>query len=125
MVRRLASSFLAEHGPTKTILQPLCSFFCKRAVKTIGVSAIEIYGASVGNSFFAITDHDGQQEVAINGCSSGTARIKSLASSMVHRSAPIATSTTLSKPSCFMAAVNFSGVIAGPNWPTNAGASAA
>ncbi len=59
----------------------------------------------------AITHQDGQQDVAIKGCCSGTSRIKSLASSMVHRSAPMATSTTSSKPSSFMAGFSFSGVI--------------
>ena len=31
----------------------------------MGVMVIEIYGAAPGNSFLAITDHAGQQEVAI------------------------------------------------------------
>ena len=42
MVRRLASSFLAAHGPMKTTLQFLCSFFSRRAVSTMGVMAMEI-----------------------------------------------------------------------------------
>ena len=38
----------------------------------MGVSAMEMYGARVGKSFLAITDQEGQQEVAIKGCFSGT-----------------------------------------------------
>ena len=87
--------------------------------------AIEIYGAKSGNSFLAMTLHAGQQDVAMNGCSAGTSRIKSFASSMVHRSAPMATSTTSSKPSSFMLFFSLAVVISGPNWPTNAGATAA
>ena len=78
---------------------------------------MEMFMASSGNSFLAITDQAGQQEVPIKGWYSGTSRRKSLASSMVHRSAPMATSTVSEKPSCFMAAVRLSGVAAGPNWP--------
>ena len=43
--------------------------------------------------------HAGQQEVPINGILAGTSSMKSFASSMVHRSAPIATSATSAKPS--------------------------
>ncbi len=103
MERRLASNFLAAHGPTNTTFDSGCSFFINLPVKTIGVNAIEIYGAKSGKSFLAITDQAGQQEVAINGCFSGTSFIKSLASSIVQRSAPIATSTTSVKPSALNA----------------------
>ncbi len=97
--RLLASSFFAAQGPTKTTLASGCSFFISLPVKTIGVSAIEMYGANSGKSFLAITDHAGQQEVAMKGCLSGTSLVKSLASSIVHKSAPIATSTTSVNPS--------------------------
>ena len=86
---------------------------------------MEMYGLKSGNSFFAITDHAGQQDVAMNGCFSGTLFRKSSASSMVHRSAPMATSTTSAKPSSFNALLTLSGVTLGPNCPTNAGAMAA
>ena len=72
-----------------------------------------------------MTDQAGQQEVAIKGCSAGTFSMKSLASSMVHKSAPTATSATPAKPSRFMAAVKRSGVASGPNWPRKAGATMA
>ena len=78
-----------------------------------------------GKSFFAITDHAGQQDVAMNGSSSGTSFKKSSASCFAHKSAPIATSSTSANPSSFMAARSFSGVSFGPNCPTNAGATAA
>ena len=100
-------------------------FLIKRPVKTIGVNAIEIYGLKSGNNFLAITDHAGQHEVAINGCSFGTLFKKSSASSTVHKSAPIATSTTSENPNSFNAPFTFSGVTVGPNCPTNAGAMAA
>ena len=83
---------------------------------------MEIYGANPGNSFLAITDQAGQQEVAINGCFSGTSRRNSSASSMAHRSAPMATSTSASKPSSFMASRIWPGVTLSPNWPQKAGA---
>ena len=123
--RRLASSFFALHGPIKATLQFLCSFFSRRAVSTIGVSAIEMLGARSGYSFFAITDHAGQQEVAINGCSAGTFFKKSSASSMVQRSAPTATSATSAKPIFCIAPFSRSGVTLGPSCPTNEGATAA
>ena len=41
-VRRLASSFLAEHGPIKAIFTSGWSFFTMRAVMTMGVRAMEI-----------------------------------------------------------------------------------
>ena len=58
-------------------------------------------------------------------CSAGTFIRKSSASSTVHISAPTATSTTRSKPSSFMAVVNFSGVEFFPNCPMKAGATMA
>ena len=112
---RLASNFLAAQGPINTTLAFGFSFLIKRPVNTIGVNAIEIYGAKSGKFFFAITDHAGQQLVAINGCFSGTFSKKSSASSIVHKSAPIATSTTSAKPTAFNAAFTLSGVTAGPN----------
>ena len=44
----------------------------KRAVNTIGVMAIDILSENSGNSFLAITDHDGQHDVAIKSSFSGT-----------------------------------------------------
>ena len=85
------------------------------AVNTIGVNAIEIYDLNSGNSFLAIIDHDGQHDVAINGCFSGTFSKKSLASSIVHKSAPIVTSTTSLNPNSRIAFFNTSGVTLGPN----------
>ena len=61
----------------------------------------------------------------MKGCSAGTFSMKSLASSMVQRSAPTATSTTPAKPRRFMAAVSRSGVASGPNCPRKAGATMA
>ena len=103
---RLASSFLAAHGPMNTTLAFGFSFLISRPVSTIGVSAMEMYGLKSGDSFLAMTDHAGQQEVAMNGCFSGTLSRKSSASSMVHRSAPMATSTTSAKPSSFQGALD-------------------
>ena len=103
MERRLASSFLAAQGPMNATRQLGSFCFCRRAVSTMGVMVMEMYGAKPGNSFLAMTDHAGQQEVAMNGCFSGTSRRNSSASSMAHRSAPMATSTSESKPSSFMA----------------------
>ena len=68
-----------------------------------------------GIKLFAITDHAGQQEVAINGCFSGTIRRNSSASSTAQRSAPTATSSSAAKPSCFMAALICPGVTLSPN----------
>ena len=53
----------------------------------------------------AITDQAGQQDVAMNGCFSGTTRRNSSASSTAHRSAPMATSSNEANPSCCMAAL--------------------
>ena len=64
---------------------------------------MEMLSLNWGNSFFAMTDQEGQQEVARKGSSSGTFSKKSLASSMVHRSAPTATSRTSWKPTWSMA----------------------
>ena len=86
---------------------------------------MEMLPDSAGNSRLAIIRHDGQQEVAMNRCSSGTFSIKSRASSIVQISAPTATSTTSAKPSCFMAVRNFGTVTSLPNWPTNDGATMA
>ena len=90
----------------------------------MGVMVMEIYGAKPGNSFLAITDHAGQQEVAMNGCFSGTIRRNSSASSTAHRSAPTATSAVPAKPNCFMASRSLEGVIPG-NWLMKAGATMA
>ena len=76
----------------------------------MGVKAMETQSAYSGNSFFAITDQAGQQEVAIKGICSGTSFIKSSASWTAQRSALMATSNTSAKPSCFMAARSFPGV---------------
>ena len=56
---------------------------------------------------------------------SGTFSMKSLASSTVHRSAPMATSTVSAKPSMRMALRSLAGVASLPNWPTKAGATQA
>lgn len=114
-LRRLASSFLAAQGPMKAILQSGFRRFWSRAVSTMGVMVMEIYGAKPGNSFLAITDQAGQQDVAIKGCFSGTTRRNSSASSMAHRSAPTATSSRAAKPSSFMAALIWPGVTFSPN----------
>ena len=86
---------------------------------------MEIQSFNSGKSFFAITDHAGQQEVAIKGSFLGTSSIKSFASSMVHKSAPIATSIASSNPSALSAARSFPGVTFAPNCPAAAGATAA
>ena len=122
---RMASSFLAAQGPMNTTFAFLCSDFMSRAVSVMGVRAMEIQLPSLPIIRFAITDQAGQQEVPINGLSSGTSRTKSMASWVAQRSAPMATSNTSAKPSSFMAARSFPGVTFGPNWPTNAGATAA
>ena len=101
------------------------SFFTIRAVMTIGVRAMEIFSLNWGKSFFAIMDHAGQQLVPIQSSFSGTSFKKSLASSTVQRSAPMATSTTSAKPSVRMAAFNLAGVASLPYWPTKAGATQA
>ena len=124
-VRRIASSFFAAHGPINTTFAFSWCSLIRRAVSTIGVNAMEMQFAYSGNSFFAITDHAGQQEVPINGSFSGTSFTKSSASCVAHRSAPIATSKISVNPRAFIAALNFPGVTFGPNWPTNAGATAA
>ena len=124
-LRRIASSFLAAHGPINTTRASGLCCFIRRAVSVIGVSAIEIHFACSGKSFLAMTDHAGQHEVAMKGSSSGTSFRKSSASCLAQRSAPIATSNTSAKPRAFMAARSFPGVTFGPNCPTNAGATAA
>ena len=71
-LRRMASSFLAEHGPTNTILALGCLMRIMRAVSTMGVSAIEMHSDCLGNSFLAMTDHAGQHEVPRKGLSPST-----------------------------------------------------
>ena len=109
----------------KATLQPGCSFLIRRPVSTMGVRAMLMQSACCGNSRFAITDQAGQQEVPMKGRRSGTSLRKSSASWMVHRSAPMATSTTSWKPRALKAARIFSGVSSLPNCPAMAGAMAA
>ena len=120
--RRLASSFLAAQGPTKHIRASGSAFFIMRAVNTMGVMAMEMLLASSGNRVLAIMLQLGQQLVAIKRFLAGTSSKKSLASSTVQRSAPMATSTTSSKPSCCMAARSLAVSFRAGNWFTNAGA---
>ena len=88
-----------------------------RAVSTMGVKATEMFFSNWGKSFLTMSLHDGQQDVTMNLCFSGTSSRKSAASSITHRSAPMATSYT--------SALRIrSGTPSGPNCPTNAGASA-
>ena len=122
---RMASSFFAEHGPTKTILALGCCFLIMRAVSVIGVRAMEMHSALSGNSFFAMDDHAGQHEVPMNGSLSGTSERKSSASCTLHRSAPSATSSTPEKPSSLNASRSLPTLPLPPNWPTKAGATAA
>ena len=122
---RMASSFLAEHGPTNTILAPGCCLRMRRAVSVMGVSAIETQPACSGNSFLAMTDQAGQHEVPMNGILAGTSSRKSSASSTVQRSAPRATSSMPAKPISFRASRSFSTLPLPPNWPTKAGATSA
>ena len=122
--RRIASSFLAEHGPTNTIFALGWFLRIRRADKTMGVSAIEMASALSGNSIFAIADQDGQQLVPINGSFSGTSSKKSSASCTVHISAPVATSSRLANPSCLNASRSLPTPPL-PNWPTNDGATVA
>ena len=105
---RMASSFFAEHGPTKTIFALGCCLRIRRAVSVMGVRAMLMQSAFLGNSFFAITDHAGQQEVPMNGIFSGTSSRKSSDSWMVHKSAPRATSSMPEKPSCLKASRSLS-----------------
>ena len=72
-----------------------------------------------------MTDQAGQQLVPMKGCSAGTFFKKSSASSMVQRSAPMATSTTSEKPISRMAERSLAGVTLSPNWLTKAGATQA
>ena len=53
---RMASSFLAAQGPIKTILACGCWVRIMRAVRVMGVSAMEMQLAYLGNSFFAMTE---------------------------------------------------------------------
>ena len=122
--RRLASSFLAAQGPIKQIRALGFSFLMRRAVRTMGVMAMLMHSACWGNSFLAITLHAGQQDVPMNGILAGTSSMKSFASSMVHRSAPMATSATSAKPSRRMASFSLEGVMPG-NWLMKAGATMA
>ena len=86
-----------------------------RAVSTIGVKATEMFFSNWGKSFLTMSLHDGQQDVTMNLCFSGTSSRKSAASSITHRSAPMATSKTSAKPRAFIAALSFPGVTFGPN----------
>ena len=115
---------MAAQGPTKQIRASGFSFFSRRAVRTIGVIAMLMHSACWGNSFLAITLQAGQQEVPMKGILAGTSSMKSLASSMVHRSAPMATSATSAKPSWRMASFSLEGVMPG-NWLMKAGATIA
>ena len=55
-----------EPGSTLVlIVQPGCSFFMSRAVKTMGVRVMEILFISPGYSFSIMECHAGQQEVAM------------------------------------------------------------
>ena len=114
-LRRMASSFLAAQGPMNTTLPLGCSFLIRRAVSTMGVRAMEMQPAYSGKRFLAITDQAGQQEVPMKGSFSGTSAMKSSASWVAQRSAPMATSKTSAKPSFFMAARSLPGVTLGPN----------
>ena len=122
---RLASSFLAEQGPMKQIRALGWSFFTIRAVMTMGVRAMEMHSLNSGKSFLAMTDQAGQQLGAHEGQLLRHLSRKSLASSTVQRSAPMATSTTSAKPRIRMAAFSRAGVASLPNWPTKAGATQA
>ena len=124
-LRRDASSFLAAQGPIKTMRASGLSFLTRRAVSTMGVRAMEMLSLNSGKRVLAITLQAGQQLVPIQSSFSGTFSIKSLASSTVHMSAPMATSTVSTKPSMRMALRSLAGVASLPNWPTNAGATQA
>ena len=65
MSARMASSFFAAQGPTKTTLQPGKSFLTIRAVNTMGVRVMEILRISPGYSFSIMECQAGQQEVAM------------------------------------------------------------
>ena len=67
----------------------------------------------------------GQQEVAMKFSFSGTSFRKSWASSTVHRSAPMATSTVSQKPTCCRAACSLAVVFRAGNWLMKAGATRA
>ena len=121
---RRASSFFESHGPTNTTLQSGWSRLIMRAVSTMGVKATEMFFSNWGKSFLTMSLHDGQQDVTMNLCFSGTSSRKSAASSITHRSAPMATSYTSAKPRRWNALRIRSGTPSGPNCPTNAGASA-
>ena len=81
-----------------TTLQSGWSRLIMRAVSTIGVKATEMFFSNWGKSFLTMSLHDGQQDVTMNLCFSGTSSRKSAASSITHRSAPMATSYTSAKP---------------------------
>ena len=123
--RREASSFLAAQGPMKHIRASGSAAFTIRAVKTMGVMVIEMFLAMSGKRVLAIMLQAGQQEVAMKFSLSGTSSRKSWASSTVHRSAPMATSTTSQKPSCSRAARSLAVVLRAGNWLTKAGATRA
>lgn len=87
----------------------------------MGVKATEMFFSNCGKSFLTMSLHDGQQDVTMNLCFSGTSSKKSAASSITHRSAPVATSYTSAKPRRWNALRIRSGTPSGPNCPTNAG----
>ena len=124
---RMASSFLAAQGPMNTTLALGCSCLMRRAVRVMGVRAMEMQWAWSGWSFLAMTDHAGQQDVPMKGqLLPGTSPGRSPPASWVaQRSAPMATSKTSGKAELLHAARSLPGVTLGPNWPTKAGATAA
>ena len=124
-VRREASSFLAAQGPMKHIRASGSACFIMRAVNTMGVMVMEMFLARSGNAVLAIMLQAGQQEVAMKFSFSGTSFRKSWASSTVHRSAPMATSTTSQKPTAFRAALSLPVEARPGNWLTKAGATSA
>ena len=77
MSSRMASSFFAAQGPTKTILALGFVSLTSLAVMTMGVSAEEMFSSNSGKSFSAIMRHAGQHEVAMKSSFSGTFSMKS------------------------------------------------
>ena len=111
--RREASSFLAAQGPMKHIRASGSAALIIRAVKTMGVMVIEMFLAMSGNRVLAIMLQAGQQEVAMKFSFSGTSFRKSWASSTVHRSAPMATSTVSQKPHLLQGGLQLGGGVQG------------
>ena len=58
----------------------------------MGVIATDMFSAMSGNIFLTMSLHEGQQDVTMKRCLDGTSSRKSAASSMTHRSAPMAAS---------------------------------